>query len=175
MSGKDNVFLIGYMGCGKTSVGRALAAEMKLFFIDTDQLLEARLGKSVNTVFEEDGEAFFRSQEKIVLTECCNESRTIISTGGGAAANDENLRLMKNSGVVVYLRLPVEELVQRLKKDPANRPLLSGMSDREIEVFIKQHFEQRRNQYEMAHIIFPATGNILELKKQIQEFFNCIK
>lgn len=172
MSENDNVFLIGYMGCGKTSVGRALAAEMNMPFVDTDQLLENRLEKSVYSIFEDHGEAFFRSQEKTVLTECCNESRTIISTGGGAVVNEDNLRLMKNSGVVVYLKLPVEVLVQRLKKDRANRPLLRGMSDHEIEVFVKRHFEERRNQYEKAHITFYAAGNISELKRQIQDLFS---
>jgi len=160
------------MGCGKTSVGRELAAEMKLLFIDTDQLLEDRLEKSVYEIFEEHGEAFFRSQERLVLTECSKESGTVISTGGGAVVNEDNLRLMKNSGVVVYLKLPVEVLVQRLKKDRANRPLLRGMSDHEIEVFVKRHFEERRNQYEKAHITFYAAGNISELKRQIQDLFS---
>ncbi len=174
MGATDNVFLIGYMASGKTAIGKELATEMNMSFADTDQLLTERLGKSINFIFEEKGEEYFRKQESRILEECVSGHGYVISTGGGMPASESNLELMLNSGFVVYLKLPVEELINRLKQDKSQRPLLRDKSDRELESFVRMHFEQRRAQYEKAHLTFPADGSVSELKHQILDFLSIV-
>jgi shikimate kinase len=119
-----NVYLVGMMGAGKTTVGRLLARRLKLRFIDADQELERRCGVKVPTIFDIEGEAGFRAREAQLLEELTALDGVVLGTGGGAVLAEENRRRLAARGTVVYLRATPEDLYERVKHD-RNRPLLA--------------------------------------------------
>ena len=119
-----NVYLVGMMGAGKTTVGRLLARRLKLRFIDADQELERRCGVKVPLIFDIEGEAGFRAREAQLLAELTALDGVVLGTGGGAVLLDENRRRLAARGTVVYLRATPEDLYERVKHD-RNRPLLA--------------------------------------------------
>ena len=121
---KNNVVLIGFMGCGKTTIGTKLAFQLKQECLDTDKLLEKKSGKSISTIFEEEGEEVFRQMETRLLRELIQRKRKgVFSSGGGTPVRTENRTLLKELGGVVYLRIKPETVYERLKGD-VTRPLL---------------------------------------------------
>ncbi len=139
---RPNVVLIGFMGAGKTSVGKALAARLDMPYLDTDEMVEARAGRSVAEVFRDEGEAGFRRREREAVREAAAKRGWVVSVGGGAVLDSENLEALKASGVLVYLRAPLEALLARVGGDPS-RPLLAEKDPREL-------LEARRRVYEAA-------------------------
>jgi len=119
-----NVYLVGMMGAGKTTVGRLLARRLKLRFIDADHELERRCGVKVPLIFDIEGEAGFRAREAQLLAELTALDGVVLATGGGAVLLDENRRLLGQRGVVIYLRARPEDLYERVRQD-RNRPLLA--------------------------------------------------
>jgi shikimate kinase len=128
--GHSNIFLVGMMGAGKTTVGRALATRMKREFVDTDRVLVDRTGVPVATVFEIEGEEGFRRRESAILREVCEQDERVVATGGGIVLAEENLQVMRESGTVVYLRARLESLWERTRHD-SSRPLLATANPRE--------------------------------------------
>jgi shikimate kinase len=126
------ITLIGLPGSGKSTVGRQLARRLSAHFVDSDQLIEQRLGCSIREFFEREGEAAFRDVEQAVLQEVVSADslasglQQVLSTGGGSVLREVNRQLLKNSGTVVYLRAMPEDLYRRLRHD-RNRPLLQGV------------------------------------------------
>jgi shikimate kinase len=118
-----NIALIGFMGTGKSSVGRILATQLGFDFIDTDALIEERTGKSVTDIFAQNGEAAFRQLERDVVMELSERKGTVISTGGGLAANVENLSALKETALVVCLWATPESIWERVRNQN-HRPLL---------------------------------------------------
>jgi len=121
--GTQNVFLVGLMGAGKTTIGRSLAKRLGLNFVDSDREIEARTGVSIPTVFEIEGEEGFRKREAQVISDLAQASGQIVATGGGAVLRAENRACMTSSGFVVYLNVPPFTLWERTRHD-RNRPLL---------------------------------------------------
>lgn len=119
-----NVYLVGMMGAGKTTLGKALAQKTGLEFVDTDRMVVERTGVPVATVFEFEGEQGFRRRESAVLAELAARSGCVVATGGGAILAEENRRAMRASGTVIYLRARLESLWERTRHD-ASRPLLA--------------------------------------------------
>jgi len=119
-----NVYLVGMMGAGKTTLGKALARKTGREFVDTDRVLVERTGVPVATIFEIEGEEGFRRRESAVIAELASRSGCIVATGGGAVLSEENRRLMRGSGTVVYLRARLDNLWERTRHD-ASRPLLA--------------------------------------------------
>jgi shikimate kinase len=119
-----NVFLVGPMGAGKTSIGRLLARELGLCFVDIDDAIVARTGASVALIFEVEGEAGFRDRESAMLAEVALRGGQVVATGGGAVLRAENRRQMRDHGVVVHLDVGVDEQLERLARD-TTRPLLA--------------------------------------------------
>lgn len=124
-----NVYLVGMMGAGKTTLGKALAQKTGQEFVDTDRLLVERTGVPVATIFEIEGEQGFRRRESALVAELAGRSGCIVATGGGAVLEEENRRLMRASGTVVYLRARLENLWERTRQD-SNRPLLDTADPR---------------------------------------------
>lgn len=123
MSLTASVFLIGLPGSGKSTVGRQLARRLGLPFVDVDQTIEARIGCSIRTYFEREGEQAFRDLEAAVIDEVSQGPIAVISTGGGAVLRPENRQCMRRRGHVIYLRSSPDELYRRVRHD-RNRPLL---------------------------------------------------
>ncbi len=127
-----NVVLIGFMGCGKTTVGRKLQELLGYPFFDTDQMIEAQTGRTIPEIFAGDGEPAFRNLETRVLGELADETsgRRIIATGGGIVTRPENRELLRKLGFVVWLRAPVNTILQRVSRNQ-DRPLLQTENPRE--------------------------------------------
>ncbi len=122
---EQNIFLIGFMGAGKSSVGRRLSGSYGLRLIEMDEEIERREGHSVSQIFSLDGEACFRELETRLIRELENAKRTVISCGGGVPMREENLKSMRKSGVIVYLSARPETVYERVK-NVHTRPLLEG-------------------------------------------------
>lgn len=118
-----NVFLVGPMGVGKSTIGRLLAAELALSFCDSDRAIEERTGADIPWIFDMEGEAGFRERESTVLRELASESGLVIATGGGIIMRPENCQVMKESGYICYLTASIDQLVERTARDK-KRPLL---------------------------------------------------
>ncbi|MCP8900738.1 shikimate kinase [Gilvimarinus xylanilyticus] len=119
----QHVFLVGPMGVGKSTIGRLLAAELNLPFVDTDRLIEARTGADIPWIFDMEGEHGFRDRESAVLQELCEGEVAVIATGGGMVTREKNCKLMRDSGFVCFLSASVDQLVERTSRD-RKRPLL---------------------------------------------------
>jgi shikimate kinase len=146
----SNLFLVGMMGAGKTTLGKALARKMGHEFVDTDRLLVERTGVPVNTIFEFEGEEGFRKRESTLLREVAERSGCVVATGGGAVLAADNRRTMREAGTVVYLRARLDNLWDRLRHD-ATRPLLATPDPRATLAAI---LEQRDPLYrEAAHLV----------------------
>jgi len=123
MSRNSNIFLVGPMGAGKTTIGRMLSKSLGIPFVDSDKEIEQRTGASIPLIFELEGESGFRKREAEVLAVLTGMSPLILATGGGAVITPENQQALKRRGFVVYLQCAVERQLERTHKD-ANRPLL---------------------------------------------------
>ena len=147
------LILIGMMGSGKSTIGRQLARQLDVDFIDCDRALEERSGVPVATIFELEGEAGFRRREAALLDELTQRRRLVIATGGGAVLLAESRALMRERGLVVYLEATLEELQRRLRHDKS-RPLLQGG---DIERRVAELLAARAPLYqECAHLRFPS-------------------
>ena len=116
-----NIFLVGMMGAGKTSVGRVLAKRLGKTFCDSDHVIEERTGVRIPVIFDIEGEEGFRSRERAVISELTQRDNIVLATGGGAVLDAENRALLRERGTVVYLRAAVRELINRTRHDK-NRP-----------------------------------------------------
>lgn len=147
--GRDHVFLVGMMGAGKTTLGKALAKRLGRDFVDTDKLLVERTGVPVSTIFEIEGEEGFRRRESAVLSEAAARGEPcVIATGGGAVLSPANRALMRECGTVVYLRARLENLWERTRHD-TTRPLLAAPDPR---ARLAELLEEREPLYaEAAH------------------------
>ena len=120
-----NVYLIGFMGVGKTTVGLKLAEELGYEFVDTDEIIEHNEAMSISDIFENKGEEYFRRLETDVIEKLSKKDRLVVSCGGGVIKNEDNVKLMKKSGSVILLEASAEVIYHRVK-DFNNRPLLKG-------------------------------------------------
>lgn len=122
---KKNVILIGFMGCGKTTVGRELAKKLNFRFIDTDYMVQKEEDKSIEKIFDLFGEQYFREIEKNVCYKASNFKNCVISTGGGVIKHEENIVNLRKTGIIIYLRATPERIYENLKYDN-RRPLLKN-------------------------------------------------
>jgi hypothetical protein len=144
---KKNIILIGYMGCGKSTLSRLLAQDHNRHLIDTDSFIETREGMSISELFEQKGERYFRDLETTVLEELLESTyNTVIATGGGLPLRDANAELLKRLGTVVYLKASADTIYERVK-DETNRPLLNVPNPREK---IEKMLAQRNPIYEQV-------------------------
>jgi shikimate kinase len=150
-----NLFLVGMMGAGKTTLGKALAQRTGLDFVDTDRVLIERTGVPVATIFEIEGEDGFRKRESDVLAELAERQGCVVATGGGAVLDADNRRVMRTSGTVIYLRARLESLWERTRHD-TSRPLLATPDPRAT---LAQILEKRDPLYRDAAHLIVETGS----------------
>ena len=164
---KNNIILIGCMGCGKSSVGQRLAKTLGYQFLDTDNLIVKSQGKSISNIFETDGEGSFRQMETNLLIELNQStSKSVIATGGGMPVKEENQELLRSLGHVFYLDTPLDILVKRVQGD-TGRPLLAVGNQKEK---IRKILEERSPKYiSCAHTIINTNEkSFYELIKEIE-------
>ena len=150
----SNIFLVGLMGAGKTTVGRALARETGKTFYDSDHEVEARTGVRIATIFEIEGEARFRAREHETITDLVQLDNVILATGGGVVLNPDNRRLLAENGTVIYLRAAIDDLLARTQNDKS-RPLLQTANPR---AKLAELFEARDPLYrEIADVVIDTS------------------
>jgi shikimate kinase len=142
-----NLILIGFMGTGKTTIGKKVAKSLGFRFVDTDHLISKRAGKSIPKIFEEDGEEAFRQLETELLRDCAAETDQVISTGGGIVTREENRQILKYAGYVIWLKASPETIYERVRRN-RNRPLLQTEHPEET---IREMLEDRKDSYGAAN------------------------
>ena len=161
------IFLTGYMGAGKTTLGKAFARKLNLPFVDLDWYMEERFHKTVGELFVERGEAGFRELEKNMLHEVGAFEDVVISTGGGAPCFFDNMDFMNRNGKTVFLNVHPDVLFRRLRVAKQQRPILQGKQDDELKEFIIRALEKRTPFYSQAQYVFNADE--LEDRSQIEK------
>lgn len=144
------IYLIGYMGCGKSTLGKRLSKHMGLQFTDMDYYIEKRNCKTVPQLFEEFGEDGFRQRERKALEELSEFTDVVIATGGGAPCFFDNIELMNKTGKTIYLNINPKILANRLLKSKTERPLIKGKSRDELIEFIDETLRKRNQFYKKA-------------------------
>ena len=134
-----NIYLIGLMGSGKTTLGKVLSKKLDKHFYDSDQVIEEKLGVNVPMIFEYEGEAGFREREKDILKELVSKQNIVLATGGGIILSESNRDLLAKNGIVIYLKSNQKDLVLRMKNDKT-RPLLKNGN---VELIIKKLCQER--------------------------------
>ena len=160
---KNLIYLTGFMGSGKSTIAPILASTIGYSFLDIDKEIEQRTGKKVTDIFTDHGEEYFRIIERDLLEKASNEQHSVISLGGGTIANATNLTIVKNSGILVYLKVSIEQMFQRLKHK-TDRPLLKDeqgirLNESELRERIIAIFQAREPFYSQADIIIETGTN----------------
>jgi len=140
----NKIYLIGFMGSGKSTAGKELAGILGWSFIDLDSLVEHHAGKTISKIFEEDGEDHFRKLETDMLRNIDPVSDAVISTGGGTPCHSSNMDFMLENGLTVYLKMKPEDLLTRLEGSPGERPLLKNLDQAGMLAFITLRLEARK-------------------------------
>lgn len=178
--GKDREFklitLLGLSGSGKSTVGQHLAKSMRLKFIDTDKLIEESEKKSIQEIFQENGELYFRQQEESVLTKVCQDYEhrfSILAVGAGLPFFNKNQEKLIRSGYLVYLRTRIETLIKRLDTDAiAKRPLLSKGDGNSIYSILKKQLDERVSFYENVDVIIDTDDkSVSDLSFEIGRYY----
>ena len=146
----QRIIIIGYMGAGKTTVGKALAKDLGLTFYDLDWYIESRMHKTVKQIFDEQGEEGFRRIERNMLHEVAEFEDVIISCGGGTPCFFDNIDYMNSQADTVYLKATPEVLYEHLQMGRTVRPLLLGKSPEEVRTFIREQLQEREKFYTKA-------------------------
>ncbi len=155
------IVLLGYMGSGKSTVGKALSKCLGFRFVDLDTYIESEEGMTVSAIFEQKGELYFRKKEHEYLAVLLQEKEALIlSLGGGTPCYSNNMKLvLEHTTNVFYLRLTVPELTIRLKEEKENRPLIAAIKEEDLPEFIGKHLFERNNFYNLA-------TNVLDVKEK---------
>jgi shikimate kinase len=161
------VYLIGFMGSGKSTIGPILANTIGYDFLDVDRIIEGNEGMSIREIFQSKGEEHFRRCEREIVRETCTRSRIVVSLGGGAVVDPESFRQIKTAGVVVYLKLTPEQIFQRLR-NKSDRPMLLGptgekLAEEDLRVRILRLYREREQTYALADIVLQTDESKLGL------------
>lgn len=167
----NRVFLIGYMGSGKTTIGRYVARDMGWRFIDMDDYVEARIGCTISDFFASHGEAAFRKAEAEAVRELAKEEKVVVATGGGAPCFEGNMDVMRRSGLAIYIEVSPANLAKRLKSAKAKRPIIAGKTDEELESFIAGMLKDREPFYRRAQMVVDGEALPFSAYKMFIEAF----
>ena len=168
---KDNIALIGFMGSGKTTIGKLLAKTMEMKFVDIDKIIEATEKKSINDIFKEKGQIYFRDLEREIILQESSRNNCVIATGGGSILDNENVKSLQETSFIVFLDASIECLYLR-PKDNTTRPILNGAEDKKQ--LIEELLEKRKFLYQIsANFIIHIDENtsIYETVDKIKESY----
>ena len=153
----QRVFLVGYRGSGKSTVGPLLAGRLGWSFVDADALLESRAGKSISRIFAENGEPFFRDLESTLLNELATTPQLVIATGGGVVLHPHNREILQQRGLCVWLQAPAELVWERIQQDPTTQHRRPNLTAAGGLFEVKELLALREPHYRSAaHVAFPA-------------------
>ena len=161
-----NVFLLGYMGSGKSTIGKKLANKLNLNFIDLDSFIEEKYNTTISVIFSEKGESEFRKLEREALITVSQNINTIVSLGGGTPCFYDNMDIIKHSGFSIYLKMPVGMLVSRLINAKVKRPLIQEMNKEELFQFVEQQLSEREKYYLKSDI--SVDGSKLKINQIVE-------
>ncbi len=165
------IYLIGYMGSGKTTIGKTVAEKLQWQFLDTDEMIEKRYEMEISDIFRLYGESEFRGAEQEILKELAGVENAVVSAGGGAPCFFDNMELMNKTGKTFYINLPPNQLAERLLTTNLDtRPLLAKLSKEELEKFIVENLNKREHFYLQAH--YSVSGSDEEIENQIIDKIN---
>ena len=167
MKQSENIYLVGLMGAGKTTIGRQLARLLKLPFYDSDKAIEERTGVDIPTIFEFEGEEGFRNREQKMIQQLTEIKGIVMATGGGAILREENRKLLSENGFVIYLHCDVDKLLERTRRD-SQRPLLNTQDPKER---LESLFDQRKPLYTSIADFTIDTG-ILQSKDVVTQILD---
>lgn len=168
------IFLLGYMGCGKSTVGKRLARNLNLSFVDLDSYIEQKYGKTVAEQFSEIGEDAFRERERDAVRDVCTAmDDVLVSTGGGAPCFFDNMERMKAAGVTVYLKMSPLALASRLKSARKSRPLLMDKTPEELTEYIAESLATREPFYDQARIVVSALS--VDVNSLVNRIYHTLK
>lgn len=163
------IYLIGYMASGKTTLGKELSHKLGLSFLDLDKYLEKKYFKTIPQIFDEEGESGFRLKEQACLHEVSEFEDVVIATGGGAPCFFDNMAVMNQSGICIFLDVEAEELALRLLASKTDRPLVKGKTPEELVSFIEGMLRKRRPYYEQAGYTLTGSGiTVQEILSRIE-------
>lgn len=147
------IFLLGFMGCGKSWWAVRLAERLEIPARDLDVLIEQEEGLSISDIFSQHGESYFRDSEARCLRQTVRWPDLVLATGGGTPMFYDNMRWMNDTGITIFLDPPAAVLTERLREETGLRPLLSGVKSSDLQLFIEQKLAERRPVYEQARIV----------------------
>lgn len=151
-----NIFLIGFMGSGKTHWGKIWAERLGMNFYDLDEMIEKEQGNTIAFIFEKEGEDFFREQETAILLRFVDMNNCLVACGGGTACFNDNIDWMNKNGATVYLMASPQYILNRIAGEKDKRPLIGNLNDTEILFFIDRTLKEREPFYRKAKHIFSA-------------------
>ena len=152
-----NVFFIGFMGSGKSVIGKAFASKLSRRFTDCDDLIEAYAGKSISDIFAQDGESRFREIETQMIIKCAKQNDLVVALGGGAVTNDDNWEIIVKSGLTICLYANKNVLYERITQK-SHRPLMANKTPAETNLAIQELLLKREKYYSRAEFSFENTG-----------------
>lgn len=152
------IFLIGYMGCGKSTLGRRVASAMGLKFVDMDYAIEAREQSTIREIFAAKGEPYFRELERMVLADLLEEEDVVVATGGGVPCQFDNMAMIKEKAISIYLDVDCDAITARLIKGRHKRPLVASKTDDELREFVVENIAKREPFYSQANLRVSGRG-----------------
>jgi shikimate kinase len=172
----QRIFLVGFMGAGKTTIGKKLASQMKLSFVDLDLFIENRYHQTISGIFAEKGEEIFRNMEQKALREVAEFEDVVIATGGGTPCFHQNMLFMNENGTTVYLKVSTDELIKRITLHQSTRPVLKGRSNSELRLFVEETIAKRSLFYELSQLIFNSdSSDISSLCARLKQEITIVK
>ncbi|MFL2573471.1 MAG: shikimate kinase [Flavobacteriales bacterium] len=158
----ENIYLVGFMGCGKSTIAEKLSKEINFKHIDTDTIIEEQNSMSISEIFKNKDEKYFRNEEYKVLEKILNQKRIVVSTGGGFVCSRDIMNKINKSNLSIYLKLTADNLHKRLKLNYKKRPLLSNIKEEKLKEFINSLLIKREEFYAKSNIVIDCN----ELNKE---------
>jgi shikimate kinase len=167
---KMRIFIIGFMGSGKSTWGRMIAEKMGMTFYDLDEMIEKRVNLKINNIFEKKGESYFRKIEAVALRELYVQDNFVLACGGGTPCYYDNMSFINSQGVSVWMNTPRQIMATRLLEEAENRPLIRNLSPSKLQEFIDDKLEERLQYYNQAQLVIdPSEITIDDLILQLQQ------